>query len=67
MKEPNLARPFRAPLYPASQFLALLISIIAFVSMLVFNFKLGLIYLAILFFSYVWMKTTTKPALKEHS
>jgi ethanolamine permease len=46
--EPGLPRPFRAPLYPASQAFALLIAIIALASMFVFNPVPGLLYLCIL-------------------
>lgn len=48
VREPSLPRPFKAPLYPASQALALLIAAISLVSMFVLNPVLGLLYLAIL-------------------
>jgi ethanolamine permease len=52
--EPQLPRPFRAPLYPGAQALALLIAVISFFSMLIFNSNLGLLYISLLLFSYGW-------------
>jgi ethanolamine permease len=46
--EPNLHRPFKAPLYPGSQAFALLIAVTALVSMFVFNPILGILYIGIL-------------------
>jgi ethanolamine permease len=46
--EPNLHRPFKAPLYPGSQAFALLIAVTALGSMFVFNPILGILYIAIL-------------------
>jgi ethanolamine permease len=46
--EPTLPRPFKAPLYPGSQAFALLIALIALVSMFVFNPNLGILYIVIL-------------------
>ena len=57
-KEPNLERPFKTPLYPLSPIVALLIASISFVAMIIYNFKLGLIYLGILGFSYLVFKFT---------
>ncbi len=54
--EPDLHRPFKAPLYPASQAFALLIAITALVSMFVFNLKLGFIYLGIVIFAHFLLK-----------
>lgn len=45
--EPNLARPFKVPMYPLFPILALLIAFISFIAMLIYNLKLGLIYLGI--------------------
>jgi len=45
--EPHLARPFKVPVYPLFPILALLIAFISFIAMLIYNLKLGLIYLGI--------------------
>jgi ethanolamine permease len=51
---PDLDRPFRAPLYPTSQGLALMIAVISLFSMFYFNPRPGLIYLALLITGSVW-------------
>lgn len=54
--EPNLNRPFKAHFYPYAQAFALVVAIVSFISMMIFNLQLGLIYLGILAASYVWYK-----------
>ncbi|MFZ4713238.1 MAG: ethanolamine permease [Bacteriovoracaceae bacterium] len=54
--EPNLERPFKASFYPYAQAFALIIAIVSLISMMIFNLKLGLIYLGILALSYVWFR-----------
>lgn len=51
-KEPELHRPFRAPAFPWFPLAALLISLVALVSMLVYNLQLGLWYALIIFAAY---------------
>ncbi len=46
--EPALIRPFKVPFYPASPVTALVIAVISFIAMTIYNFKLALIYFAIL-------------------
>jgi len=58
MKEPNLDRPFKVPLYPFSPLIALAIASVSIIAMIIYNFKLGLIYLGILGFSYLVFKFT---------
>ncbi len=48
MKEPELPRPFKAPLFPAFPLIALIIASIAFIAMLVDNLSLGIAYVSIL-------------------
>lgn len=43
-KEPGLERPFKVPLYPAFPLTALVIAVISFTAMVVYNFKLALFY-----------------------
>jgi len=59
-KEPTLERPFKVPLYPISPIVALLIASISFIAMTIYNFKLGMIYLAILGISYLIFKIFVK-------
>jgi ethanolamine permease len=47
-KEPDLRRPFKVPLYPASPIIALVIAVVAFIAMTIYNFKLAIIYCGIL-------------------
>lgn len=43
-KEPQLERPFRVPFYPFFPVTALVIAVISFVAMIIFNFKLAITY-----------------------
>jgi ethanolamine permease len=52
--KPDLPRPFKAPLYPFSPLTALVLAVISLGSMVIYNFKLFLIYLAFLVVSYAW-------------
>jgi ethanolamine permease len=52
VREPGLTRPFKAPLYPVSQCLALLIALGSFFAMFFFNRELGLLYLVLIAIAY---------------
>lgn len=52
-KEPYLNRPFKVPAYPYFPLIALLIAIVSFLAMTVYNFKLALFYLALLVGCYI--------------
>lgn len=41
---PEMARPFKTPVYPLFPIIALTISCVSFIAMLIYNLKLGLIY-----------------------
>ncbi|WP_426327498.1 ethanolamine permease [Pedobacter sp. R-06] len=43
-KNPEMARPFKTPVYPLFPIIALIISCVSFIAMLIYNLKLGLIY-----------------------
>ena len=43
-KEPQLERPFKVPLYPAFPVTALIIAVVSFAAMTIYNLKLALIY-----------------------
>jgi len=42
--KPEMARPFKTPIYPLFPIVALIISCVSFIAMLIYNLKLGLIY-----------------------
>ncbi|PWS31908.1 ethanolamine permease [Pedobacter paludis] len=46
--EPEMTRPFKVPIYPLFPILALIIASISLIAMLIYNLKLGLIYLGII-------------------
>ena len=50
--EPDLPRPFRAPLYPFFPLAALVIASFSFVAVTIYNVKLAIIYFLILGLSY---------------
>ncbi|HVZ98509.1 MAG TPA: ethanolamine permease [Chitinophagaceae bacterium] len=59
-KEPDLERPFKVPLYPIFPMAALVISVISFIAMTIFNFKLALIYSGIIAVCYITFKLAKK-------
>jgi ethanolamine permease len=54
--EPNLQRPFKVPFYPVLPIVALIISLVSFLAMAVFNWQLALIYFLIMGGSFVLFK-----------
>jgi ethanolamine permease len=62
-KEPLLERPFKVPMYPAFPLIALVISVVSFVAMTIYNLKLALIYFLLLGICYGSFKLfKIKPA-----
>ena len=55
-KEPQLSRPFKVPLYPYFPVIALVIAVISFIAMTIYNFKLTLIYLLLMGLCYASFK-----------
>lgn len=47
-KEPQLLRPFKVPMYPYFPLIALVIAIVSFIAMTIYNLKLTLIYLLLM-------------------
>ncbi|QNN42450.1 ethanolamine permease [Pedobacter roseus] len=45
---PEMARPFKTPVYPLFPIIALIISFVSFIAMMIYNLKLGLIYSGII-------------------
>jgi ethanolamine permease len=61
-KEPQLERPFKVPVYPIFPIVALLIAIVSFVAMTIYNKELAGIYFLLLGVTYVAFKLFTgKP------
>jgi ethanolamine permease len=59
-KEPTLVRSFKVPWYPVFPVTALLIAIISFIAMAVFNLKLAVIYLLLIGTCYIAFKIVKK-------
>jgi ethanolamine permease len=55
-KEPQLARPFKVPFYPLFPLTALLIAVISFIALTVYNLKMALIYVLIIGGCYLLFK-----------
>jgi len=52
--EPNLERPFKAPLYPLFPIIALVIASASLLAMSIYNWKLALVYVGLLGVAYVY-------------
>lgn len=63
--EPDLIRPFKVPLYPATPIIALVIASIALVAMTIYNLQLALIYILIIGLSYIWF-IYSRPKAASH-
>ena len=55
-KEPQLERPFKVPMYPLFPITALIIAIISFVAMTIFNKELAFVYFVIMIVCYIAFK-----------
>ena len=55
-KEPELERPFKVPMYPLFPITALVIAIISFVAMTIFNKDLAIVYFVIMIVCYIAFK-----------
>lgn len=64
-KEPGLERPFRAPCYPVSPAIALLLSVICLISIVYYNLVLSVIFFTIVFFSIAGYMIFTKNKNKH--
>lgn len=53
---PELERPFKVPFYPLSPLIALVIAVVAFIAITIYNPKLALVYFAIIGGSFAWFK-----------
>lgn len=59
-KEPQLVRPFKVPMYPFFPITALVIAIISFIAMTIFNLQLAIIYFVIMGICYIAFKVFKK-------
>ncbi len=59
-KEPQLARPFKVPAYPWFPVIALVIAVVSFVAMTIFNWELAIVYIAVMGISYIAFKVFKK-------
>lgn len=60
--EPELDRPFRVPFYPLFPIISLVIAVVSILAMLIFSFKLGLIYFSILAIIFLLYRTFKSSA-----
>lgn len=60
--EPELDRPFRVPFYPLFPIISLIIAVVSIIAMLIFSFKLGLIYFSILAITFLLYRTFKSSA-----
>lgn len=59
-QEPHMDRPFKVPFYPASPIIALVIALVSFIAMTVYNSKLAVVYGVLLFGAYGIFKLINK-------
>lgn len=65
---PNLARSFLAPGYPVIPAIALIIAVICFASMFIFNPTIGAVFIGFLIVGYIYFRLTAKQrAMSEES
>ena len=62
-KEPELERPYRAPGYPFTPVVALVIGLACLVALIWLNIKLSLIYFMILALAYIWFHFFVKRGI----
>jgi ethanolamine permease len=58
--EPQLIRPFKVPAYPLFPIVALIISIVSFIAMTIFNWELAIVYFVFMGICYVAFKIFKK-------
>jgi len=59
-KNPELKRPFKVPFYPLTPIVALIIAVISFLSVMIYNPIIALIYFGIVGVTYSWFKMMQK-------
>lgn len=66
-KEPALSRPFKAPFYPLLPVVALVIAVVSFLAMTVFNVWLAVIYFLIMGICFLLFKVLRKTDGESHA
>lgn len=56
--EPNLVRPFKAPLFPFAPAFALVMALVCLVAMIYYNTLLALLFAAMMLAGYIWFRMT---------
>lgn len=64
-KEPDLPRPFRVPFFPAFPVIALVIAIVSFIAMTIYNLKLALIYFLLMGICYGIFKLVKSGVIRR--
>lgn len=62
-KEPNMHRPFKAPLFPAFPVTALVIAAVSLIAMISLNVKLSIIFFALIALAYIWFHFIVKRSI----
>jgi ethanolamine permease len=66
-KEPDLERPYRAPGYPITPLVALVVGLLCLVALVWLNIILSLIYFSILGLAYIWFRLRAGARQTNHS
>ncbi|MGJ7033123.1 ethanolamine permease [Niabella hirudinis] len=61
-REPDLHRPFKAPLFPLFPVVALVLAMISFIAITIYNFNLAMLYTGILLTGYILFRIFYKPS-----
>ncbi len=64
-KEPHMIRPFKVPWYPVFPVVALVIAVVSFIAMMIFNLELAIIYFVLIGICYVAFKVFRKISHKD--
>jgi ethanolamine permease len=64
-KEPELERPYRAPGYPVTPVVALVVGLACLVALVWLNLKLSFLYFLILGLAYIWYRVFVKKAYEN--
>lgn len=66
-REPALERPFKVPLYPLLPVTALVLSVLSFIALCVFNLQLAAVYVLLLAVCFALFKIFSKPDAEDSS
>jgi ethanolamine permease len=66
-KEPELNRPFKVPLYPLFPAVALMIALVSFAAMVIYDFKLAIIYFLVMGSSFLLFKLVKNKTIRNEN